>query len=86
MTESEQLRIWFDNILKGMKLRKEGNWTELDYQKNMYKLAVEFNLPSTDILEYEMEIKILKEKNEHWCKLIRVNCSVCYGSNSNVYK
>ena len=65
MTESEQLRIWFDNILKGMKLRTEGNWTELDYQKNMYKLAVEFSLPSTDILEYEMEIKILKEKNEH---------------------
>ena len=62
MTEAEQFKIWIKNIFKGIRLRKEGKWTELDYQRNMYQLAMKFELPSSDIFEYETEIQILKEK------------------------
>ena len=56
-----QYKIWFDNIKLGLTKKAKGQWSGIDYQEHMIKIAKEVRLPHQDIVTMEKELKYMKE-------------------------
>ena len=59
---NEDWNLWFKAMTYGMKRLSDKRFTKLDYLVHMHRVAKEVNLPPTDILEFEQEIRQLNKE------------------------
>ena len=62
MIVNDDLSHWIAAFNYGLKKKKDGKWTQLDYLEHMHKTAIEVELPPSDILEFEQEIRQLNKE------------------------